>query len=127
MIGQVVNTNASAMSQMLIAAGIDVNEVVTIGDGGDAIRESLARCLKLSDAVLITGGLGPTKDDITKTVLCDFFHSRLVENAIALENVRRLFAIRGVELTPSARFRRVSAARHSGGGMALCAAFLSDG
>lgn len=100
MIGQVVNTNASAMSQMLIAAGIDVNEVVTIGDGGDAIRESLARCLKLSDAVLITGGLGPTKDDITKTVLCDFFHSRLVENAVALENVRRLFAIRGFELTP---------------------------
>lgn len=100
MIGQVVNTNASAMSQMLIAAGIDVNEVVTIGDGGDAIRESLARCLQLSDAVLITGGLGPTKDDITKTVLCDFFHSRLVENAVALENVRRLFAIRGFELTP---------------------------
>ena len=100
MIGQVVNTNASAMSQMLIAAGIDVNEVVTIGDGGDAIRETLARCLKLSDAVLITGGLGPTKDDITKTVLCDFFHSRLVENAVALENVRRLFAIRGFELTP---------------------------
>lgn len=100
MIGQVVNTNASAMSQMLIAAGIDVNEVVTIGDGGDAIRESLTRCLKLSDAVLITGGLGPTKDDITKTVLCDFFHSRLVENAVALENVRRLFAIRGFELTP---------------------------
>lgn len=100
MIGQVVNTNASAMSQMLIAAGIDVNEVVTIGDGGDAIRETLARCLQLSDAVLITGGLGPTKDDITKTVLCDFFHSRLVENAVALENVRRLFAIRGFELTP---------------------------
>lgn len=88
------------MSQMLIAAGIDVNEVVTIGDDGDAIRESLTRCLKLSDAVLITGGLGPTKDDITKTVLCDFFHSHLVENAVALENVRRIFAIRGFELTP---------------------------
>lgn len=100
LIGQVVNTNASTMSQMLIAAGIDVNEVVTIGDDGDAIRESLTRCLKLSDAVLITGGLGPTKDDITKTVLCDFFHSRLVENAVALENVRQIFAIRGFELTP---------------------------
>lgn len=100
LIGQVVNTNASTMSQMLIAAGIDVNEVVTIGDDGDAIRESLTRWLKLSDAVLITGGLGPTKDDITKTVLCDFFHSRLVENAVALENVRRIFAIRGFELTP---------------------------
>ena len=100
LIGQVVNTNASTMSQMLIAAGIDVNEVVTIGDDGDAIRESLTRCLKLSDAVLITGGLGPTKDDITKAVLCNFFHSHLVENPTALENVRRIFAIRGFELTP---------------------------
>lgn len=100
LIGQVVNTNASTMSQMLIAVGIDVNEVVTIGDDGDAIRESLTRCLKLSDAVLITGGLGPTKDDITKTILCNFFNSHLVENAVALENVRRLFAIRGFELTP---------------------------
>lgn len=100
LIGQVVNTNASTMSQMLISVGIDVNEVVTIGDDGDAIRESLTRCLKLSDAVLITGGLGPTKDDITKTILCNFFNSHLVENAVALENVRRLFAIRGFELTP---------------------------
>lgn len=100
LIGQVMNTNASTMSQMLIAVGIDVNEVVTIGDDGDAIRESLTRCLKLSDAVLITGGLGPTKDDITKTILCNFFNSHLVENAVALENVRRLFAIRGFELTP---------------------------
>lgn len=100
LIGQVVNSNASTMSRMLIAAGMDVKEVAVIGDDGDAIRNTLCRCLAATDAVLITGGLGPTKDDITKTILCDFFHSHLVENPTALENVKRLFAIRGFELTP---------------------------
>lgn len=100
LIGQVVNSNASSMSRMLIAAGMEVKEVAVVGDNGDAIRDSLTRCLANSDAVLVTGGLGPTKDDITKTVLCDFFHSHLVENQTALDNVKRIFAIRGFELTP---------------------------
>lgn len=100
LIGQVVNSNASSMSRMLIAAGMEVKEVAVVGDNGDAIRDSLTRCLDNSDAVLVTGGLGPTKDDITKTVLCDFFHSHLVENQTALDNVKRIFAIRGFELTP---------------------------
>ena len=99
LIGQVVNTNASRMSQMLIAAGMDVREVVTIADDGDAIRRTLERCLGQNDAVLITGGLGPTKDDITKKTLCEFFHSELVENAEALANVKRLFDEKGYPLT----------------------------
>ena len=99
LIGQVVNTNASRMSQMLITAGMDVREVVTIADDGDAIRRTLERCLGQNDAVLITGGLGPTKDDITKKTLCEFFHSELVENAEALANVKRLFDEKGYPLT----------------------------
>lgn len=99
LIGQVVNTNASRMSQMLISAGMEVVEVVTIGDNGEAIEQSLRRCLSFSDAVLITGGLGPTKDDITKHLLCKFFNSRLVENAEALANVKRIFDARGYQLT----------------------------
>lgn len=100
LIGQVVNTNASNMSQMLIAAGMDVREVVTIGDDAEAIRTALSRCAASSDAVLITGGLGPTKDDITKKTLCEFFHSELYENEEALANVKRIFDSRGYELTP---------------------------
>lgn len=99
LIGQVVNTNASTMSKMLIAAGMDVNEVVTIADDASAIRTSLERCLANSQAVLITGGLGPTKDDITKKTLCDFFGSELYENQEALANVKRIFDSRGYELT----------------------------
>ena len=99
LIGQVVNTNASKMSQMLTQAGIAVGSVFTIGDIAEDIRNYLQHCLNVSDAVLITGGLGPTKDDITKKTLCDFFHSELYENEEALENVRRIVASHGRELT----------------------------
>ncbi|MBR1834760.1 MAG: competence/damage-inducible protein A [Bacteroidales bacterium] len=100
LIGQVVNTNASSMSQMLIAAGIDVCGTFVIGDRADDIDFYLRHCIERSDVVLITGGLGPTKDDITKTTLCNFFHSELYENQEALANVKRIFDARGYELTP---------------------------
>ncbi len=100
LIGQVVNTNASFMSQMLIAAGIDVCGTFVIGDRADDIDFYLRHCIERSDVVLITGGLGPTKDDITKKTLCDFFHSELYENQEALANVKRIFDARGYELTP---------------------------
>ena len=99
LIGQVVNTNAAKMSQMLGAAGIEVAQVITIGDDAEAIRTALTDALRTSEIVLITGGLGPTKDDITKKVLCDFFHSELYEDAEALENVKRRMAAHGRELT----------------------------
>jgi nicotinamide-nucleotide amidase len=88
------------MAKMLVATGMDVRETAVIADDRDAILNTLTRCLKASDAVLITGGLGPTKDDVTKKVLCEFFGSKLVENQEALENVKRIFAARGYELTP---------------------------
>ena len=99
LLGQVVNTNASSMSRRLIAAGMDVCEVATIADDSEAISSTLRRCLTHSDAVLLTGGLGPTKDDITKTTLCQFFDSELVENAEALANIKRLFDEKGYPLT----------------------------
>ena len=99
LIGQVVNTNASRMSQMLTQAGMAVSGVFTIGDKAEDIRNYLQHCLNVSDAVLMTGGLGPTKDDITKKTLCDFFGSELYENEEALENVRRIVAAHGRELT----------------------------
>lgn len=100
LIGQVVNTNASRMAQMLIAAGIDVCGTFVIGDNASDIDRHLRHCLDRSDAVLVTGGLGPTKDDITKKTLCEFFDSELYENEEALANVKRIFDARGYELTP---------------------------
>ncbi|MBR6418562.1 MAG: competence/damage-inducible protein A [Bacteroidales bacterium] len=100
LIGQVVNTNAAVMSEMLIAAGMNVKETLVIGDDREAILSAVSRQMEVSDAVLVTGGLGPTKDDMTKKVLCELFDSKLVENEMALENVRRLFESRGYQLTP---------------------------
>ena len=100
LIGQVVNTNASTMSKMLTEAGMDVKEVAVIADDRQAILSTVSRLMAVSDAILMTGGLGPTKDDITKKVLCEYFGSTLIESTMALVNVRRIFAARGYELTP---------------------------
>ena len=100
LIGQVVNTNASRMAQMLVAAGIDVCGTYVIGDNADDIKYYIRHCIEKSDVVLMTGGLGPTKDDITKKTLCELFDSELYENEEALANVKRIFDSRGYELTP---------------------------
>ncbi len=100
LIGQVVNTNASTMSRMLTTAGMDVLKTMVVGDERQAIWKAVDEAMHSSDAVLVTGGLGPTKDDITKKLLCEYFNSELVESAMALDNVRRIFESRGYELTP---------------------------
>lgn len=100
LIGQVVNTNASTMSRLLTAAGMDVCKTLVVGDVYKDIWVAVDEALRDSDAVLVTGGLGPTKDDITKKLLCEYFDSELVENQMALENVKRIFESRGYELTP---------------------------
>ena len=100
LIGQVVNTNASTMSRLLTGAGMEVCKTMVVGDVYKDIWDAVDEAMCESDAVLVTGGLGPTKDDITKKLLCEYFDSELVENEMALENVKRIFAARGYELTP---------------------------
>ena len=100
LIGQVVNTNASTMSRMLTAAGMDVRKTMVVGDEQQAIWDAVDEAMHNSNAVLVTGGLGPTKDDITKKLLCEYFGSELVESQLALDNVKRIFESRGYELTP---------------------------
>lgn len=100
LIGQVVNTNASTMSKLLTEAGMQVRKTMVVGDVYQDIWAAVDEAMHESDAVLVTGGLGPTKDDITKKLLCEYFNSELVENEMALANVKRIFESRGYELTP---------------------------
>lgn len=100
LLGQVVNTNASTMSRLLTEAGFDVARVEVVGDVRRDIESALNNTIPYCDITLVTGGLGPTKDDITKKLLCDYFGSELVENQTALDNVKRIFTSRGYELTP---------------------------
>ena len=103
LIGQVVNTNASWMSQQLIANGVDVAKVFTISDNGEDIEHTLKQGLQCSDVVIITGGLGPTKDDITKKTLCDFFGDKLVEDKQTFDIISSIFQKRGYPMTDTNR------------------------
>jgi len=91
LIGQVVNTNASWMAQVLNRIGISVLQVTTVRDDRKAIMEAVSAALSRVDVVLTTGGLGPTKDDITKTVLCEYFNSSLVEDLNVCAHVHALY------------------------------------
>lgn len=91
LIGQVVNTNASWMAEVLNHAGITVVQVTTVRDDRQAIWNAVSVAMSRVDIVLTTGGLGPTKDDITKTVLCDYFHTRLVEDLRVRAHVHALY------------------------------------
>lgn len=103
LIGQVVNTNAAFIGQQMTAAGFELTDVITIGDDGPAIREAVERAMSKTDVVLMTGGLGPTKDDITKKVICDIFQRELVIDEATLKQVTEMFAARGMELTETNR------------------------
>lgn len=94
LIGQTLNTNAHWMSQKMNEIGIDVIHHISLSDEKSDIITCLENALKTSQVVLITGGLGPTSDDITKDVLCDYFGGNLVFNESAYRNIERIFALR---------------------------------
>ena len=94
LIGQTVNTNATWMGQELAKIGIKNNRTTTISDSYEEITESLKLAESRSNLILITGGLGPTKDDITKKVLCDYFDSKLVLNEEVLSDIQAYFKTR---------------------------------
>ena len=91
LIGQTINTNASWIGAQLADNGIKVSYVATISDTWEAITTALQEAQKRSQVVLITGGLGPTKDDITKQVLCAYFDTQLVLNQEVLSHVESFF------------------------------------
>lgn len=91
LIGQVIDTNSATMAQMLNKAGISVVRRTAIGDNGPEIIGSLNEEISRADIVLLTGGLGPTSDDITKKTLCKYFKSKLITDKKALENVHYLY------------------------------------
>lgn len=91
LIGQVADTNSSFMEKQLNDIGIEVLRSACVHDEQQQILYELGEALKRADLVLITGGLGPTKDDITKQVLCSFFHTGLVENDEVRRHVLSLY------------------------------------
>ncbi|MCM1034533.1 MAG: CinA family nicotinamide mononucleotide deamidase-related protein [Paludibacter sp.] len=91
LIGQVVDTNSAWMAQQLNAIGIEVKQVTSVHDEATHIQTALQEALTRADIVLLTGGLGPTKDDITKATLCRFFNTALVENTDVRKHIHQLY------------------------------------
>lgn len=97
LIGQIVDTNSAFIAQKLNAIGIQVKQISSVSDDSQHILNALAEAHQRADLILITGGLGPTKDDITKKTLAEYFGVGLIENKDALQNVERIFRrLRGV-------------------------------
>ena len=96
LIGQIVDTNSVSIAKQLNAAGITVAEKLSIGDDAMQIEASLKRAHTQSQIVIITGGLGPTKDDITKHTLARIYSSQLVENKVVAQHVKKMLAVRGI-------------------------------
>lgn len=91
LIGQTIDTNSAWMAQVLNKAGFSINRRVAIGDDWDNIWNALQEEEKKNDIILITGGLGPTSDDITKPLLCSYFGGKLVVDELAKQNVVDIF------------------------------------
>ena len=103
LIGQVVDTNSAWMAERLNEAGIELYQIPSVHDDPKHIVQALDDAFAHADIVLTTGGLGPTKDDITKKVMCDYFHTRLIADpsvellTLAVPNdVHKELAIRGL-------------------------------
>lgn len=92
LIGQVVDTNAAWMGRELNKVGIEVVRMVSVRDRAEEIAEAVDAAMKRADILLLTGGLGPTKDDITKQTLCTYFQTELVFNEAVFENVKRILS-----------------------------------
>jgi len=99
LIGQVVDTNSAWMAEKLNEFGILVRQITSISDDREHILNTLREASQRAEVILITGGLGPTKDDITKTTLCEYFGSTMVFSETAYEDVRHLFRSRGLPVT----------------------------
>ncbi|MCD7899874.1 MAG: competence/damage-inducible protein A [Bacteroides sp.] len=92
LIGQVVDTNSAWISKELNKIGIEVIRITSIRDLETEISSAIDNAFKKADLVLLTGGLGPTKDDITKQTLCKYFHTRLVFNESVYLNIQNLLS-----------------------------------
>lgn len=99
LIGQTVNTNAAFIGELLSENNISVIKITVIGDEKTAILNELKNASSISDLIILTGGLGPTHDDITRACIVEYFKTKLVENAEILENIKTIFGKRNRKLT----------------------------
>ncbi len=131
LIGQVIDTNSAWMAEQLNRIGIKVHQITSISDNQDHILRTLHEASGRARLILITGGLGPTKDDITKQTLCKYFETSLIFSEEAYKNVGKLFSARGVAVTEINRLQAMVPANckviPNSNGTAPCMWFEKEG
>lgn len=103
LIGQIIDTNSAWMAAELTRHGFEIVAVTSVGDNAENISQAIDIAFSRADIVLMTGGVGPTKDDITKKTLCDYFGTRLIFSNAVLENITQLFAHKNYTLNELTR------------------------
>jgi len=99
LIGQVINSNAAWIGEKLSNIQVDVNSTSVVGDDVKQILQEFQRVFDANDLIIVTGGLGPTHDDVTRKCVVDFFKTELILDENVLSDIKRFFEIRGRELT----------------------------
>ena len=92
LIGQIVDTNSAWMSHKMTMEGFEIEEKIAIGDEAQQIKDTIKDVFKRVDVILMTGGLGPTKDDITKKTLCEYYNTEMIFNEAVLENIKQVIS-----------------------------------
>lgn len=101
LLGDILNTDAQFLSQELAKLGLSVLHQSTVGDNHDRLFELLEQAAKRSDIIILSGGLGPTPDDITKEVACEFFEKELVLHEESLKRMSAYFTAKGLVMPES--------------------------
>lgn len=105
LLGHVTDTNSGFIARTLEPLGFAVTDIHAVADNADAIKESIRRSLDVADLVIVTGGLGPTKDDITKRTLLEIFGGEMVFDESVYANVKKIFAGRHLEMNELTRLQ----------------------
>src|SRR5271166_6271215 len=98
LLGQITDTNATYLAQQLAGLGIDLYFVSQVGDNLDRLTETLARARDRSDIVIMTGGLGPTEDDLSREAIAAVLHETPTVDPEYEKKLRAFFADRGIEM-----------------------------
>lgn len=101
LLGQIANTNAQYLSRVLNEAGHHVLEHIVVGDNAKRLKAVLTRALQTYDGIILTGGLGPTKDDLTKQTVAEVLNQQLVTDEAALEYIENYFKVQQRVMTPN--------------------------
>lgn len=96
LLGQTIDTNSNYIANQFRKTGIQIKQIISVSDNKDEIKSILNHAVNQSDLIILTGGLGPTKDDITKNTLVEYFNTKLIENKTVKKHIIEFLSVKGI-------------------------------